>query len=440
MDTLTIQVDRYDKSRQAFEEACELMPGGVSSPVRAYRTVGRLPVVIRKGQGAYLTDIDRNHYIDYVCSYGSLILGHTHPAVVAALSKAASRGASFGMPCQAEAQLAQMIVEAVPSIELVRFVNSGTEATMSAIRLARAVTGRDRIVKFTGCYHGHSDSLLVQAGSGATTLGVPSSPGIPQSVTQHTALARYNDLSSVSQIFAQEGESIAAIIVEPVAGNMGCVLPEPGFLEGLRDLCNKQGTILIFDEVMTGFRVAYGGAQSLYGVTPDLTCLGKVIGGGLPCAAYGGREDLMRKISPDGPVYQAGTLSGNPLAMAAGVATLEQLRQPGIYKRLSKTTSELASGIQEAAKSTGVTVQVTHVGSMICCFFTEQGVGCYEEALTCDREAFATFFGCLLDHGILLPPSQFETWFVSTEHDMTCIEQTVGAVAEAMVGVQSAEG
>ncbi len=418
-------------SRAAFERALGVMPGGVSSPVRAYQAVGGQPVVIRAGQGAWVTDVDGKRYIDYVCSYGPLILGHAPLPVLAALTAAAQRGTSFGAPTQAEATLAQMIIDAVESIELVRFVNSGTEATMSAIRLARAATGRDKIIKFAGCYHGHSDGLLVQAGSGATTLGVPSSPGVPASVTQHTLLAGFNDLTSVQALFQTHPDAIAAVIVEPIAGNMGCVLPVEGFLERLRQLCDRHGALLIFDEVMTGFRVAYGGAQALYGVKPDLTCLGKVIGGGLPCAAYGGRLDLMQQVAPQGPVYQAGTLSGNPLAMAAGIATLQALGQPGVYAQLEAATATLASGLQREADPAMIPLHCTHVGSMLCCFFAADPVTNYDQALGCDTQAFGAFFRHLLARGVMLPPSQFETWFVSTQHDAGCIDQTLQAAAEA---------
>ncbi len=438
MNPVQVQSTRYTRSHQAFERASALMPGGVSSPVRAYKAVGRAPVVIRSGCGATVTDLDGHEYIDYVASYGPLILGHAPPAVTQAVSKAAANGVSFGMPTEAEAVLAQMVIEAVPAIKLVRFVNSGTEATMSAIRLARAATGRDKIVKFTGCYHGHSDGLLVQAGSGATTLGTPSSPGVPESVIQHTLLAPFNDLTQVAELFDQHTNQIAAIIVEPVAGNMGCIPPQDGFLQGLRDLSDRHGALLIFDEVMTGFRVAYGGAQSLYGVTPDLTCLGKVVGGGLPCAAYGGREDLMRQVAPDGPVYQAGTLSGNPLAMAAGIATLEGLRQPGVYEKLDKATAQLVAGIERAADQAGVAVQCRRVESMACCFFTDRPVENYDDARACDTRAFAGFFGHMLDRGVILPPSQFETWFVGTAHDHAAIEKTITAAGEAFDAVKNA--
>ena len=407
------------------------MPGGVSSPVRAFKAVGREPVVIRDGSGCRVRDVDGNHYIDYVLSYGPLIAGHAPPAVVAAVTKAASRGASFGMPTEWESQLAEAVIAAMPSIELVRFVNSGTEATMSALRLARGFTARDLIVKCIGGYHGHSDGLLVQAGSGATTLGVPSSPGVPASITSQTLLVPYNDLDAARALFAQHNERIAAIIIEPIAGNMGCVPPASGYLRGLRELCDACCTLLIFDEVMTGFRVAYGGAQSLYGVRPDITCLGKVIGGGLPCAAYGGREEIMRRISPDGPVYQAGTLSGNPVAMAAGLATLSLMREEGAYQQLERASSQLAEGLIDAASEAGVPLQLNRVGSMLTPFFRAQPVQNYADATTCDTAAFSRFFGTMLDEGIALPPSQFEAWFVSLAHDDEAIEQTITAAHKA---------
>jgi glutamate-1-semialdehyde 2,1-aminomutase len=432
------QTDRYAQSAAAFTKAKALMPGGVSSPVRAYKAVGREPVTVRCGKGAVVTDIDGNEYIDYVLSYGPLILGHAEESVLAAISKAAARGASFGMPTEAETQLAQVVIDAVPSVEVVRFVNSGTEAVMSAIRLARGATGRAKVVKCTGCYHGHSDSLLVQAGSGATTLGVPSSPGVPDSITSNTLLIPYNDLDVVRSLFKEQAGQIACLVVEPIAGNMGCIPPAPpeagavgpGYLQGLRDLCDEFDVFLMFDEVMTGFRVAYGGAQSLYGVTPDITCLGKVIGGGLPCAAYGGREDLMRQMSPDGPIYQAGTLSGNPLAMAAGLATLELLREEGVYDQLESASAALETGLQQAASDAGVPVYITRVGSMLGVFFSDKPVANYEQALRCRTDRFAAFFGSMLDDGILLAPAQYEAWFLSTAHDELAIKNTLDAAAK----------
>ena len=414
------------------------MPGGVNSPVRAYQAVGGDPITIAKGQGATVTDVDGNVYIDYVCSYGPLILGHAEPAVLEAVATAAAAGVSFGMPTERETQLAQMVIEAVPSVEVVRFVNSGTEAVMSAIRLARAATGRDMIIKCIGCYHGHSDGLLVQAGSGATTLGVPSSPGVPAQVTAQTLLVPFNDLGAVERMLTEHADQVACIVVEPIAGNMGCIPPRAGYLQGLRDLCDRHGALLMFDEVMTGFRVAYGCAQSLYGITPDLTCLGKVVGGGLPCAAYGGREDLMRQLAPDGPVYQAGTLSGSPLAMAAGIAMLEKLRDGTAYEQLEARSAQLAAGLVDAAAQAGVPVLINRVGSMICCFFirsTGVVVEDYDQAVACDTEAFSVFFGAMLDQGVVLPPSQFETWFVSTAHDAGTIDRTIAAAAKAFQAV-----
>lgn len=431
MNTSQTSVHCLARSGQAFEHARRVIPGGVNSPVRAFKAVGRDPIVIRQGRGPQVTDLDGNTYIDYVGSYGPLILGHCPDTVLAAVNLAASEGMSFGAPTERETQLAQMIIDAIDSIEMVRFVNSGTEATMSVLRLARAATDRPLIVKFTGCYHGHSDGLLVQAGSGATTLGIPSSPGVPQSITDLTLLVPFNDLEAVKKIFAAHPSQIAAVIVEPVAGNMGCILPRAGFLEGLRQLCDASGALLVFDEVMTGFRVAWRGAQSLYQVKPDLTCLGKVIGGGLPCAAYGGSATLMKLLAPEGPVYQAGTLSGNPLAMAAGIATLQALNQPGVYQGLNEAAVALVDGLQTQAQRAGVPVQCSQIGSMVCCFFTDQPVQNYQQALRCDTNSFAAFFGHMLEQGVLLPPSQFETWFVSTTHDPACIQKTVDAAGRA---------
>ena len=410
------------------------MPGGVSSPVRAYKAVGGEPVFVQSGKGCRVTDVDGREYVDYVCSYGPLILGHAHETVVAAMHKAAQRGVTFGMPTKAEVRLAEMIIEAVPSIELVRFVNSGTEATMSALRVARAATRRPAVVKFSGCYHGHTDSLLVEAGSGATTLGVPSSPGVPSSVTDHTLVLPFNDLEAVKGTLEARPD-VAAVIIEPIAGNMGLVPPREGYLEGLRELCSRHGVILIFDEVMTGFRVSYGGAQTLSTVLPDLTCLGKIVGGGLPCAAYGGREDLMRLVAPDGPVYQAGTLSGNPLAMAAGRATLEVLQGGEAYSALEEAGARLEAGLREAAGEVGVDLLIHRVGSMICPFFHAGPIATYADALRCDTRAFAVFFREMLERGVMLPPSQFETWFVSTAHDDLALDQTLEAARHALAAV-----
>ncbi|MBI1338308.1 MAG: glutamate-1-semialdehyde 2,1-aminomutase [Phycisphaera sp.] len=431
--------DRYARSAEAFEKARRLLPGGVNSPVRAYKAVGRTPVFIREGKGCTVTDIDGNTYIDYVMSYGPLLLGHAPQAVAIALNKAIAKGTSFGMPTEAETRLAELVTQLVPSIEVVRFVNSGTEAAMSAIRLARAATGRPKIIKCTGCYHGHSDALLVQAGSGATTLGSPSSPGVPESITSHTVLVPYNDLQAVARAMENFRGQIACMAVEPIAGNMGCVPPKKGYLEGLRELCDKHGVLLLFDEVMTGFRVHPGCAQGLYNVKPDITCLGKIIGGGLPCAAYGGREDLMRLVAPDGAMYQAGTLSGNPLAMAAGIAMLEAISDPEakVYETLEKHAATLAVGLKDAAARAGVAVQLARVGSMMTVFFGDHPIENYEQATQCDTQKFATFFRGMLDHGVVLPPSQFEAWFVSNVHDAQAIDQTLAAAKTAFEAVAS---
>ncbi|MCC7408658.1 MAG: glutamate-1-semialdehyde 2,1-aminomutase [Phycisphaeraceae bacterium] len=423
---------RYTQSSIAFKSAQNLMPGGVSSPVRAFKAVGRSPLFIREGKGCRVTDLDGNVYVDYVGGYGPLILGHAHDAVVAAVAKAAARGMGFGMSTQGEIDLAQLVTAALPSVERVRFVNSGTEATMSAIRLARAATGRTKIIKCTGCYHGHSDGLLVEAGSGATTLGTPSSPGIPEAITSQTVLAPYNDLPAMETAFKNFPGQIAGILIEPIAGNMGTVPPAANYLTGLRALCDQHGALLIFDEVMTGFRVAYGGAQERYGIKPDLTCLGKIVGGGMPCAAYGGRADLMRRISPEGPVYQAGTLSGNPLAMAAGGATLTILRDSKPYPQLEKTSAALEIGMLAAAKKAGVPLVAQRVGSMITFFFADQPVTNYQDALRCNTKAYTAFFGVMLDQGVVLPPSQFETWFVNIAHDQAALAQTLSAAEAAL--------
>jgi len=421
----------------AFAKATKVMPGGVSSPVRAFKGVGGTPVFIKEAEGCLLTDVDGNKYIDYIGSYGPMIVGHANERVVAALSKAIGRGTSFGAPTEAEATLAEKIVSALPGMEMVRFVNSGTEATMSAIRLARAATGRDKVVKCIGCYHGHLDSLLVSAGSGALTLGTPSSPGIPQTVTANTLLVHYNDLDGARQIFEQHGTQIACFVVEPVAGNMGLVLPAEGYLQGLRDLCTKYGALLLFDEVMTGFRVAWGGAQTRFGIKPDLTCLGKVIGGGLPCAAYAGPRAIMEQISPAGPVYQAGTLSGNPLAMAAGLATLEIMEEPAAYDTLEQSSSRLARGLADAAQAAGVPVAVNQIGSMVGMFFSAKPVLNFADATGSDTAAYAKFFHAMLAGGVHLPPSQFETFFVSLAHIPDAIGDTLKAAAKAFEVVRA---
>ena len=425
-------------SKAAFLRAKQVMPGGVSSPVRAFQAVGGTPVFIKEGEACFVTDLDDNRYIDYVASYGPLIAGHANERVVAALSKAIGRGTSFGAPTEAETQLAAALVSALPSVEMVRFVNSGTEATMSVIRLARAATGRDLVVKCIGGYHGHVDGLLVQAGSGALTLGVPSSPGVPAAIASCTLLVPYNDLPMARELFNARGGQIACFLVEPVAGNMGVVPPADRYLQGLRKLCNEHGSLLVFDEVMTGFRVAWGGAQVRYDVKPDLTCLGKIIGGGLPCAAYGGPKPLMELVSPAGSVYQAGTLSGNPLAMAGGLATLEILREAGCYEALERRSAMLAEGLIDAAEKAGVPLALNRVASMMTPFFVRQAgqsVTNFGEATASDTKAYGTFFHAMLDRGVYLAPSQYEAMFVSLAHNDTAIEQTIAAAEEALASV-----
>ncbi|MDN5363832.1 MAG: glutamate-semialdehyde -aminomutase [Eubacteriales bacterium] len=420
-----------EKSIRCYEEAQKYIPGGVNSPVRAFKAVGGQPLFIDRARGSKIYDVDGNEYIDYVGSWGPMILGHNHPRVVEALKKYLDKGISYGAPTELETELARMIVEAFPAMDMVRFVNSGTEATMSALRLARAYTGRSKIVKFEGCYHGHADSLLIKAGSGALTLGVPSSPGVPAGIAADTINAPYNDLETLRQIFELEGENIAAVIVEGVPGNMGVVPPKEGFLEGLRQLTREYGALLIFDEVMSGFRVAYGGAQTLYGIEPDLTCLGKIIGGGLPVGAYGGRREIMEMIAPAGPVYQAGTLSGNPLAMTAGIETLQELQKPGVYEELEGKSARLAAGLEEAARKAGVRVTFNRVGSMLCAFFTDQPVTDYASALTSDTNKYAAFFRAMLEEGVYLAPSQFEAAFVSLAHSDEDIDRTIAAAEKA---------
>ncbi|MDW7674180.1 MAG: glutamate-1-semialdehyde 2,1-aminomutase [Bacillota bacterium] len=417
----------FEKSKSLFKQAQEVIPGGVNSPVRAFRGVGGEPVFIKRGAGSKLYDVDGNQYIDYVGSWGPLILGHLHPEVVNAVQETLTIGTSFGAPTEIETELAQLIIDVVPSIEMVRMVSSGTEATMSALRLARGYTKRNKIVKFEGCYHGHADSLLIKAGSGALTLGVPTSPGVPENIANNTITASYNDLEMVKEIFTLEGEDIAAVIVEPVAGNMGCVPPQPGFLEGLRDVTKKYGALLIFDEVMSGFRVALGGAQELYKIDPDLTCLGKVIGGGLPVGAYGGKREIMEHIAPAGPIYQAGTLSGNPLAMGAGLATVKVLQRPGVYDQLFAMTDKLAAGLKEAVEETGIEASFNKVGTMLSIFFTNQQVVDFASATTSDVPRFGKFFWSMLEHGVYLAPSQFEASFMSLAHTDDDINQTIEA-------------
>jgi glutamate-1-semialdehyde 2,1-aminomutase len=429
-------------SQAAFVKAQLYMPGGVSSPVRAFTAVGGTPLFIREAEGCMIHDIDGNDYIDYVGSYGPMIAGHANERVVAALSKAIGRGTSFGAPTEIETQLAQAIVTALPAVDMVRFVNSGTEAAMSAIRLARAATKRDLIVKCIGCYHGHVDGLLVQAGSGALTLGSPSSPGIPQSIAANTLLVHYNDLPAAKALFEKYGLSIAGFIVEPVAGNMGVVPPADGYLQGLRKLCDDYGAILLFDEVMTGFRVAWGGAQIRYDVRPDLTCLGKVIGGGLPCAAYGGSKKLMELISPSGSVYQAGTLSGNPLAMAGGLATLEIMQEPLAYESLERRSAALAEGLINAAQAADLPIAVNRVGSMLTPFFVNSqtdNVTNFAEATAGNTQAYAAFFHAMLDNGIYLAPSQYEAMFVGLAHTDEQIDLTIKAAEKAMQAVRDSQ-
>lgn len=424
------------RSRAYFEEAARLLPGGVNSPVRAFRAVGGNPVVVERAQGCRLYDVDGSSYIDYVGSWGPMIVGHAHPAVVKAIQEAAAQGVSYGAPTVWETTLARMVVEAIPSIELVRFVNSGTEATMSAIRLARGATKRNRIVKFEGCYHGHADSLLVKAGSGAMTFGVPDSLGVPSDLAHLTMTLPYNDVDAVRSAFESAGREIACVIVEPVVGNMGVVPPRPGFLTALREITAASGSLLIFDEVMTGFRLGKGGAQARYGIQPDLTCLGKIIGGGLPVGAYGGPRSIMEQVAPLGAVYQAGTLSGNPLAMRAGIETLRLLDEPGFYERLEARGNQLESGLQELAAQGGIALQCQRVGSMCTPFFVDRPVVDYATAKGADTDRYAAFFWAMLERGVYLPPSQFEAAFLSDAHAVTDVETTLLAARDALAALR----
>jgi glutamate-1-semialdehyde 2,1-aminomutase len=420
------------RSSDLFEEAQRYLPGGVNSPVRAFRAVGGRPFFVEKGDGSRIYDVDGNVYIDYVCSWGPLILGHAHPQVVEALQKTVGRGTSYGAPTELEVTLARMVTEALPSVEMVRFVNSGTEAVMSALRVARAYTQRDKVVKFAGCYHGHADSLLVKAGSGALTLGVPNSAGVPEAVARDTITIGYNNLDQVREIMGSVGKEVACIIVEPVAGNMGVVAPSPGFLEGLRELTLKYGALLVFDEVITGFRLSYGGAQGLYGIRPDLTCLGKVIGGGLPVGAYGGRREIMENVAPLGPAYQAGTLSGNPLAMTAGIQTLTLLRSGRIYEELEEQGRSLAEGTEEAYRAANLLCCLNRVGSMWTLFFTHGPVKDDRDIERANVGGYARYFHAMLDRGISLPPSQFEAAFLSAAHSTQDVAETIEASQEAL--------
>jgi glutamate-1-semialdehyde 2,1-aminomutase len=423
---------KFDKSKKLFAEAQRYLPGGVDSPVRAFKAVGGTPPFIAKGKGSRIYDVDGNDFLDYVCSWGPLILGHAYPPVIAAVQKAAELGTSYGAPTELETILAKMVSSAMPSIEMVRFVSSGTEATMSALRLARGFTKRDKIIKFAGGYHGHADGLLIKAGSGVATLGIPDSPGVPESYAMNTLTASYNDLDAVKQLFKAYPKQIAAVIVEPVAANMGVVLPAVGFLEGLRDLTRKSGALLIFDEVISGFRLAYGGAQAVYNVTPDLTCLGKIIGGGLPVGAYGGRRDIMSLMAPLGPVYQAGTLSGNPLAVTAGIETLKALKQPGVYKKLEKKAATLEDGIIQAAAKADVSICISRSGSLLTAFFTSAPVVDYDSAKKSDTALYAKFFWKMIEEGIYWPPSQFEAAFVSLAHSDEEIKTTIDAITRSL--------
>ena len=432
---MTTSLLNTSRSQAIFGEAQGLMPGGVSSPVRAFKSVGGQPIVFDRVKGPYAWDVDGNKYIDYIGSWGPAICGHAHPEVISALQEAIEKGTSFGAPCALENTLAEMVIDAVPSVEMVRFVNSGTEACMAVLRLMRAFTGRDKVIKFEGCYHGHADMFLVKAGSGVATLGLPDSPGVPRSTTANTLTAPYNDLEAVKQLFAENPDAISGVILEPIVGNAGFIQPEPGFLEGLRELTKEHGALLVFDEVMTGFRISYGGAQAHFGVTPDLTTMGKVIGGGLPVGAYGGRADIMAMVAPAGPMYQAGTLSGNPLAMTAGIKTLELLRQPGTYEKLAATTETLINGIKAAAAEAGLPITGGSVSAMFGFFLCEGPVRNFEEAKATDSERFGRLHRAMLERGVYLAPSAFEAGFTSLAHSDADIDTTLNAFRESFAAV-----
>ncbi len=431
--TILLNVATLIMTQSRFQEAQKYIPGGVNSPVRAFKSVGGEPIFMRRGKGAYMWDADDKQYIDYIGSWGPMVLGHANDEVIKAVQEAAENSLSFGTPTESETVLARKICELIPSIDKVRMVSSGTEATMSALRLARGYTGRDKIVKFEGCYHGHSDSLLVKAGSGALTFGVPTSPGVPAALAELTLTLQFNDLQQVEELFAKQGEEIAAIIIEPVAGNMNLITPKPGFLEGLRKICDQYGTVLIFDEVMTGFRVGLHGAQGVYGITPDLTCFGKVIGGGMPVGAFGGKADIMNHISPDGPVYQAGTLSGNPVAMAAGIKTLELISAPNFFENLTIKAKSLMLGLKNAALSNDIPLATNGVGGMFGFFFTDaERVNTFEDSVACDGQRFNTFFHGMLERGVYLAPSPFEAGFISIAHSENDIADTIEHASEVM--------
>ena len=424
-------------SCQLYSRAQKVIPGGVNSPVRACRSVGADPLFIERADGSKIYDADGNGYIDYIGSWGPMILGHRHPAVIESIAKVLEQGTSYGAPTEIEIQLAELVIEAVPAVEMVRMVNSGTEAAMSAIRLARGYTGRDKVIKFDGCYHGHADTLLIAAGSGVATLGIPGSPGVPESIVQHTVSLTFNDSDGFREFMSSQGDQIACVIVEPVAGNMGMIPPMAGFIETLREETEKNGALLIFDEVMTGFRVAHGGAQALYGITPDLSCFGKIIGGGMPVGAYGGRGDVMAKIAPQGDVYQAGTLSGNPVAMAAGIATLNEIKKPGFYESLDEKSERLAAGLANAAEKAGVSHRTGHIGSMLGMFFTDSDVHNFDEAKKCDLDFFANFYTSMREQGVYIAPSQFEALFLSAAHSDEDIDATISAAETVLKNLKS---